>query len=100
MKFLDHNNIKASGTMRQNRIGKACPLPRKQVLEKQRPGCSYQQTASDNSVTVVGWNDNKAVCFISNCDKREPSVNIHRYRRDEKKEIQLEQPPFIHKYNK
>jgi hypothetical protein len=33
MKFLGDNTIKASGTMRQNRIDKACPLPRKQVLE-------------------------------------------------------------------
>ena len=76
VKFLGHNNINASGTMRPNHIGKACPLPRKQVLEKQRRGCSYQQTASDDSVTVVGWNDNKDVFFISNCNKKEPSVNI------------------------
>ena len=42
----------------------------------------------------------KLCFFISNCDKREPSVNIHRYRRDEKKEIQVKQPACIHKYNK
>ena len=101
MKFLGQNNIKASGTLRQNRISSTCDIKtKKPALQKGKRGHSEQQTADDNSATVIGWKDNKVVFFTSNCDARTPEVPVKRYCRDAKEKIIVKQPLCISKYNK
>ena len=58
-----------------------------------------QETAADNLVTVVGWKDNKALYFTSNCEGRSPEATVKRYSNVVKKRIAVKQPQCIHKYN-
>ena len=98
--FLDRNNIKASGTLRQNRISKSCNLIRKERLDKEKRGTAVQETASDNSVTVVGWKDSKGLYFASNCDPKSPEVSVQRYCREARRRIPVSQPLVIRNYNR
>ena len=61
MRFLKNNNIKASGTLRENRIHKNCTIARKKVMSKGKRGFAQQQTSKDNTATIVAWKDNKVV---------------------------------------
>ncbi len=49
MKFLGDKNIKASGSLKQNRITKDCTVARRPFMNKTRRGHVEQQTAADNS---------------------------------------------------
>ena len=69
-------------------------------MEKELRGYADQRTARDDSVTVVSWKDNKIVYFVSNCEKRQPEVQVERYCRDQKKRVLVKQPQSINKYNK
>ena len=99
MKFLGDKNIKASGTLRQNRISKDCTIARRPFMDKTRRGHVEQQTAADNSATILGWKDNKVVYFTSNSDGKSPEVAVERYCRDSKGKIMVQQPQSIYKYN-
>ena len=99
IKFLGSNNIKASGTLRQNRLSKACGLRDKKTLQKEKRGAIAQETASDDCSTVMAWKDNKVVLFASNCDGSSPEHKVERFCRDAKKKILVKQPKAIQKYN-
>ena len=94
MKFLGDKNIKASGTLKQNRITKDCTIARRPFMDKTRRGHVEQQTASDKA-TIVGWKDNKVVYFTSNSDGNSPQVAVERYCRDSKAKIMVQQPQSI-----
>ena len=98
-KFLKQNNIKASGTLRQNRIPKSCTIARKSDLWKEERGKTSQETATDDSTTIVGWKDNKVVFFTTNADATSPEVMVKRYSREERQRVAVKQPNSIHKYN-
>ena len=99
LKFLGSNNIKASGTLRQNRLSISCSLRSKAILKKEKRGAIRQETADDDSTTVIAWKDNKVVLFASNCDGAAPKHKVERYCRDAKKKILVEQPKAIQNYN-
>ncbi len=98
LKFLGEQNIKASGTLRQNRLSKGCSLSKK-ILDKGKRGDIHQETAEDDSVTVVSWKDNKLVLFASNCDGATPEQKVLRYCRDTKQKVLIRQPNSIKSYN-
>ena len=97
LKFLGANNIRASGTLRQNRISKSCSIARKQIMQR---GDTDQETAADNSTTLIAWRDKRVVYFAFNCDPKSPEQNVKRYWRDAKQKVTVKQPLGIHKYNK
>ena len=92
MKFLGDNNIQASGTLKHNRITKDCSIARRPSIQKSKRGHVEQQTAVDNSATIVGWKDNKVVYFTSNCDGKSPEIQVERYCRDSKARVMVKQP--------
>ena len=58
-KLLEQNNIKASGTLRQNRFVKTYGIVKKSNLKnKNGRGHCEQKTADDESVSVTAWKDN------------------------------------------
>ena len=71
LRFLAANNIRASGTVRENRIGK-CPIASKKEIDKFKRGELDYRTTSSDELTIVGWKDNKSVYVASNCDSIEP----------------------------
>ena len=100
MRFLKNNNIKSSGTLRENRIHKNCTISRKKVMSKGKRGFAQQQTSKDSTATIVAWKDNKVVFFTSNCEGKSPEVKVERYCRDERKKVMVSQPDCINSYNK
>ena len=100
LKFLGANNTRASGTLRQNRISKSCSIAWKQIMQRGKWGGTHQETAADNSTTLIAWGDNRVVYFASNCDPKSPEQNVKRYCRDAKQKVTVKQPLGIHKYNK
>ena len=100
LKFLGDKNIRASGTLRQNRISKSCTISRKKIMQQGKRGDMEQETAADNSTTLIAWKDNRVVYFASNCDQKSPEQNVKRYCRDAKQKVTVKQPLGIHKYNK
>lgn len=76
MRFLANNNIKASGTLRENRVSKNCSIARKKAMMKGKRGFVQQQTSEENSATIVGWKANKVFFFTSNCDAKSPEVKV------------------------
>lgn len=62
-------------------------------------GHSEQWTASDDSVTVVGWHDNRSVYVASNAVGSEPTKQVQRWSRAERKRKMIPQPQLISQYN-
>ena len=67
-------------------------------MQKQKRGSTSQQTASDNSATVISWKDNRVVFFTTNCDPKQPEVSVKRYCPDAQRKVVLKQPNCINKY--
>ena len=61
---------------------------KKPDLEKKERGFTDQYTADDNSLTVVGWHDNKAVYMASNVYDVLPVSSVSRWSRADNSKIQ------------
>lgn len=96
---LANNNIQATGVVRSNRLG-SCTVESGKTLEKQKRGFFTQRTDQSNVLTVVGWNDNRAVYVASNAIGSRPVSQVLRYCRKSRSHISIDQPFLIRKYNK
>nr|XP_023022344.1 piggyBac transposable element-derived protein 3-like [Leptinotarsa decemlineata] len=72
-----------TGTLRENRIGKAMNLPPKKEFKKVERGKFV--TVGNGKLIAVSWNDNSVVTVLSNCNEVNPLRSIQRYSRTEKK---------------
>lgn len=96
---LEERRLKGTGTIRHNRLGN-CPLLKKKDLQKRDKGWYDYRKISTNNIIVCCWNDSSAVNVASNFHPVEPSKNISRWSRKEKKRIYVQQPRLIHEYNR
>ena len=96
MRELSGRNIRACGTVRENRTNH-CPLKPKKVIEKEDRG-SFDYR-SDGKVLCVKWNDNRAVTVASNYYGVQPLHKTERYLKGEGKKL-IPQPDAIYKYNR
>ena len=55
---------------------------------------------ADNSITLVGWNDNRAVYLASNVYSTQPTKQIQRWDRKQKEFNLVTQPASFNAYNK
>ena len=53
LKFLASNNIRASGTVRENRIGN-CTITKKRQIDKVKRGELDRRTTTGKELTIVG----------------------------------------------
>ena len=53
LKFLASNNIRASGTVRENRIGN-CTITKKRQIDKVKRGEMDRRTTTGKELTIVG----------------------------------------------
>ena len=99
--YLAGHNIKATGTIRANKI-RQCDIIDPKQLEKEERGYYQQRTAcaENGHVTCVGWNDNRPVYVASNADGIKPLTKVSRWSASENKRIMVPQPNVIHLYNK
>lgn len=90
-------DILSLGTLRKNRI-QGCPLLSDKDLKKRGRG-SYDHRKNEDSVIVVKWIDNKAVCLASTAGGIRPTGTARRYDKDAKKKIPIPCPRIIQLYN-
>ena len=98
VQYFLKKNIKFTGTIRSNRLNK-CPILDPKLLEKKSRGIYDQFTNEQDTLTVVGWNNNRCVYVVSNCLSAAPTSTVSRYCRKQKKKIGVDQPQLIKVYN-
>jgi len=84
LQFLAKNNIRASGTVRENRLGD-CTIPKKKLVDKLERGGMKYRTSEQSNLTVVAWKDNKSVYVASNCDSVQPLSQVQRWNKENKR---------------
>ena len=92
---LGEHNIHATRDLHKKNLAK-CDI-RKQ-LEKKARGYTVQKTSTNKSskkITVDGWNDNRTVYLASNRPSSDPAKSVRRWKKVERKYIQVNQPSFI-----
>jgi hypothetical protein len=101
-RLLDHlraNGTRATGVIRSNKLTQ-CPIESSKSLEKKPRGFFEQRTDNMNSLTVVGWNDNRSVYVASNALGSQPTVKVSRWCRKTSTKIDVDQPYLIKMYNR
>lgn len=98
--FLREKGYGGTGTIRENRIPKTCPIASKNILMKEERGYHETSIAKEDGVLVSKWVDNSVVAIASNCLGVEPQSGVKRYSQKEKRMIQVQRPHLIGEYNR
>lgn len=98
LKSLRELGVRATGTIRENRIAKA-PLVDSGVMKKKDRG-EHDFRVGDGEVLVVKWNDNKPVCVATNHDTVTPLLRQRRFSQSQKAYVTIPQPNVVHNYNR
>ena len=102
-KLLNHLSSKGyrgTGTIRENRLGKTCPLPPVKVSKKKERGTIEYIKNKDDGIILTRWTDGNAITIASNVHGVGPISNVQRYSRVEKKIITVKRPNAVAEYNK
>jgi hypothetical protein len=78
LQHLSDNNIKATGTVRVNRI-EDCPVLAVDKLKKMTRGASDHRLDSESNILVARWNDNSVVTLASDCHGMQPAGSAQRW---------------------
>ncbi|KAI4455234.1 transposase is4 [Holotrichia oblita] len=97
--FFSQNGYACTGTFRDNRIPKNCPLKAKDQLKKQSRGTFDSIIAKDVGIIFVRWLDNSVVTVGSTLHGVHPINNVKRYFQAEKKIVSVARPNLIGQYN-
>ena len=93
-------NIPIVGTLRVDRMKEVPISSKKDVLKKDRRYFEVAHTSNQGKEkTVVVWKDSGVVIMASNCFGSEPIQKAKRWDRKEKKEVSVDMPYVVHKYN-
>lgn len=91
--------LKGTGTMRENRVGRECPLPHSTVMKNRERGSLEFITSDTNCITICKWCDNNVVTIATNFNTVLPTMPVKRFSQKEKKNIYVPQPQVVKKYN-
>lgn len=94
---LKLRGIKATGTMRENRIPQS-PLSKSATIKKKERG-QFEYVTANNDVLICKWHDNNVVSVASNSLSVFPLNKVKRFSQSEKKHIYIDQPRLIKFYN-
>lgn len=98
LRHLKEKNYEATGTVRQNRVPKECPIARPDFIKRKTRG--YEEHAlSDDGIIIVRWMDNSVVTIASTVHGVEPMSSADRYSRAQKKRIKVPRPTAVTQYN-
>ncbi|XP_047112340.1 piggyBac transposable element-derived protein 3-like [Schistocerca piceifrons] len=95
---LRNLGFRATGTVRENRVGD-CPLLSSNELKKTVRGNYDYHMDRNGEVLFVRWHDNRCVTVGTNYDKVEPLGAAMRYSRQASKKTQVQQPAVLKSYN-
>ncbi|MEL7308752.1 MAG: hypothetical protein AAGK05_13345, partial [Pseudomonadota bacterium] len=95
---LSGQNVKVTGTIRENRTGGANRLidSRKDIRKTSRGTTDYR---CDGKVYVNCWNDNSIVYTASNTFMHEPMHEVKRWKKNAG-QVNVKQPDIVYQYNK
>nr|XP_023020600.1 piggyBac transposable element-derived protein 3-like [Leptinotarsa decemlineata] len=97
--FLRINGYSGTGTIRDNRIPKQCPLKSKAELKKTPRGTFDHCIAKDVGIILARWVDNSIVTAASTSYGVQPTCNVKRYSQTDKKVIEVSRPNLIGQYD-
>lgn len=95
---LSQRNIRATGTIRSNRITQN-PLKTTKEMKNQTRGSYDSKVDIEKNIIVVSWHDNSIVSLCSNSLGINPIRLVKRYSQQEKKSISIPQPSLVRMYN-
>ena len=99
LQSLVDKNIKATGTVRVNRI-EDCPVMSVDQIKKLKRGSYDYSVDQATGIRVTRWHDNSVVTIASNCHGIEPVEKARRWSRAERKTVDITQPFVIGQYNR
>lgn len=97
---LKANGYGGTGTIRENRLPKNCPLLPTKQLEKQSRGDYSAILEKESGILYVRWLDNKVVTMASTSYGVAPVKAVQRFSRSEKKIVNVPRPDLTMQYNK
>lgn len=87
------------GTVRVNRL-KGCPLQNEKELKKVGRGAFDEVVDLTSGAVAVRWFDNRTVDLLSTYVGAEPTVDVQRYDKKQKRIIKVPCPAIVKEYNK
>ena len=99
LKELKKRDYGATGTMRENRIPKDCPVMPKKTLLKQPRGFVEFANNPDDGIIIARWVDNSVVTMASTIHGIMPASSVQRYSQAEKKVVTVSRPYLFTTYN-
>ncbi|XP_064486109.1 piggyBac transposable element-derived protein 3-like [Ornithodoros turicata] len=90
----------ATGTVRENRVPKGCPLTSCGEMKKKTRGTYEFVQSEEDGVLITRWVDNSVVTGMSTCHGVQPVEKASRYSQSEKKRISVPRPALFAEYNK
>jgi len=99
LKELKKRDYGATGTMRENRIPKDCPVTLKKTLIKQPRGFVEYANNPDDGIIIARWVDNSVVTMASTIHGMMPASSVQRYSQAEKKLVTVSRPCLFTAYN-
>ncbi|KAG5899498.1 hypothetical protein JTB14_015208 [Gonioctena quinquepunctata] len=99
LQHLKKRGYQGTGTVRENRIPKNCPMSDKKTLTKKERGTYESTIQRETGVMVVKWVGNNVVTVASTCHGILPLSLVKRYSYAQKKIIMVPRPFLISEYN-
>lgn len=99
LSHLKSRGFSSTGTIRDNRIPKNCPLLSKKDMSKKQRGDFDSCLDRTNGILLTRWTDNNVVSAASIKYGVAPLASVQRYSAKEKKIVQVKRPNLISKYN-
>lgn len=100
LKFLKMNGYHGTGTMRENKLPKNCPMSNQKIMQKKEKGESKSAIEKNSEVFFARWKDNRVVTIGSTVHGITTQSKIKRYSKTQKKIVQVEMPNCVLMYNK
>ncbi|XP_069669522.1 piggyBac transposable element-derived protein 3-like isoform X2 [Periplaneta americana] len=97
---LKNRGYGATGTIRENRIPKDCPLTSSKEMKKRTRGSYEMVNISNEGIGIVRWVDNSVVTIASTCHGVQPISYVSRYSQAQKKKMRIPCPTLCDAYNK
>lgn len=99
MKLLREKKIRATGTIRENRL-KKCPIGDHKIMKKASRGYFDFRFDKNNEILIVKWVDNSICTMATNYDTIEPLSKVRRWSKIQKSVIDVQQPRVFKNYNR
>lgn len=99
LSYLKRCRYDGTGTIRENRLPKNCPITDVKAMKKSNRGHFDYAATRDRTIIVARWMDNSVVTVASTVHAVFPLSNAQRYSAAQKKKIVITRPQCFEKYN-